>query len=135
MNLASLFFDPNWPFCKPIAFAIWPFLAISKMLSFLEYYLFFFILFSLTTTSMWLKSHFSYVLSKFIFWPKLTILQGLESLTGGHFCQFSKSSYFSNIFFSICFLPKTTIMWLWNHFSHLFSNFIFSPKLTILQRL
>jgi len=28
-------------FAKPIAFAWWPFLAIFKMLSFFEYYLFF----------------------------------------------------------------------------------------------
>ena len=38
-SLAFLIFDPNCPFCK--GFAWWPILAIFKMLSFFEYYVFF----------------------------------------------------------------------------------------------
>ena len=49
------------------AFALWPFLAIFKMLSFLGYEVFFSSRFLHRTTLMYLWKRFSHVLGNFIF--------------------------------------------------------------------
>ena len=84
-------------FAWAIAFALWPFLAILKMLSLFVYYLFFGAVFLRRTTLLCLQKGFSHVLGNFIFWPKLSILHGLQPLHCGHFEPVSKCSHFSNI--------------------------------------
>ena len=108
---AFLFFDPKWRFCKvyslclvaifgnfqnPLIFRI---LAVCRSL------------FLHTTTAMCCRNVFIMYLWIFNFWPKVTILQSLWPLLGGHFWQFSKSSHFSNISsFLEPFLHTTTAM-------------------------
>ena len=113
-----------------------PFLPIFKMLSFLEYQLFFGIFPLHRTTVMCQQSRFSHVLGNFIFQPNLSIMHGLQALHCGHFCQFSKCSQFSNISCLQSFLlHRRTVMCQQSRFTHVLGIFKFLAKLTITQRL
>ena len=93
-------------FAKAIAFAWWPFLAIFKMLSFFEYYLFFLTRFLHRTTGMCCRNffirfflHFPFLTQNedfaraiaFAWWPLLAIFKMLscfesEPFLGAVFC-------------------------------------------------
>ena len=88
------------------------------------------------TTGMSQQSCFSHLLGIFNFSPKRTILQRVQPLLNGYFCQFFNWSNFpNNSCFLEPFLHRTTVMCQQSRFSHLLGIFTFSPKRTILQRL
>ena len=78
------------------------------------------------TTAMCCRNVFSMFLCIFNFKPKVTILQSLQPLLGGHFWQFSKCSHFSNI---SCFLEpffaQNNCNVLQKRFQHVFMHFQF----------
>ena len=92
----AFFFIQTEYIARAIAFALWPVLAIFKMLSFLQYQLFFWSRFLHRTTLSCLQKRFLHVLGIF-FLSKRNILHELQLLLCGHFWQFLKWFHFSNI--------------------------------------
>ena len=98
---AFLIFDPKWRFCKGYSLfllAIFGHFQISLIFRILAV---FSSRFLHRTTAMCCRNVFSMFFCIFNFWPKVTILQRLKPLLGGHFWQVLKCSHVSNI---RCFL-------------------------------
>ena len=102
---AFLIFEQKWRFCKVYS------LCLVAIFGYFQSALIFPILavfssrFLHRTTAMCCRNVFSMFLCIFNFWAKVTILQSLQLLLGGHFWPFSKCSHFSNIscFFELFF--------------------------------
>ena len=96
------------------------------MLSFFEYQLFFGAVFCIEQLQCVVETFLAYFYSLFNFSLKVTILQNLQPLLGGHFWQFSKCSQFSNI---SCFLEpifaQNNCNKLQKCFQHVFMHFYF----------
>ena len=74
MFFGILIFDQNEGFAKAIAFVWWP---LFKMLSFLEYLVFFHAVFYTKQFEMICSMDSDMFFIKFIFWPKVRILERL----------------------------------------------------------
>ena len=92
-------------FAWAIAFALWPFLAIFKMLSFLEYQLFFRAVFCVEQVKCVCRNAFYKMQGILFFDPKLSNLHGLQPLHCGHFLAIFKmfSSFEYQLFFGLVF--------------------------------
>ena len=122
-------------FAWAIAFARWP---IFKIVSFLEYLMFFQTGFSTQQLKYSCRMAFRMFLAFLIFDPNWPFCKGYSLCMAYSLC---KMADFQNRliclifgFFSSGVLHRTTLMLLWNGFSHVFGIFNFLPKLAILQR-
>ena len=123
-------------FAKSIAFAWWPFLAIFKMLSFLQLLAFFSSRFLHRTTEMCCRNVFSMFLCIFNFWAKVTIWKVYSPCLVAIFGHFQNAVIFAILaFFSSRVLHRTTPMCCRNVFSMFLCIFNFWAKVTILQSL
>ena len=110
-------------FAKAIAFAWW---AIFKMVSFLEYLVFFEAVFCLEQLKMICRMDFDMFFGILIFDPKWGFCKGYSLCMMGDFQNGLISRIFS-VFWS-GFLPRTTRNDLWMDFDMFFGILIFDPK-------
>ena len=125
-----LIFDPEWGFCKGYNLCM---MAIFKMVSYLEYLVFFEVGFCLEQLEMICRMDFDMFFGILIFDPKWGFCKGYSLCMMGDFQNGLISRIFS-VFWS-GFLHKTSRNDLYNGFWHVFLNFNFWPKIRILQRL
>ena len=117
-------------FTKAIVFA-WT--AMFKMVSFLEYLVFFEGVFCLEQLGLFCRMDFDMFFGILIFDPKWGFCNGYSLCMLGDFQNDLISRIFS-VFWS-GFLPRTTRNDLKNGFWHVFRNINFWPKVSVLQRL
>ena len=120
MFLAFLICDPNWLFAKPIAFAlaksfaIWP---SFKIVSFLEYLLFFSSVFFQKTTLMLLFNSFSQFFIFLIFDPNWPFCKDYSLCIGYSLCKtadFKIVSFLEYlVFFRVFFCTKQLLRYCW----------------------
>ena len=128
-----LIFDPKWRFCKVYSLCL---VAIFKMFSFFEYWLFFKAVFCIEQLQCDVE-RFSACFDTFLILdPKWRFCKVYSLCLGAIFSHF-KNVLISRILavFWSCFLHRTTAMCCRNVFSMFFCIFNFGPKVTVLQSL
>ena len=94
---AFLIFEPKWRFCQVYSLCLVAISGHFQNAVIFPIWAVFSSLFLHRTTAMCCRNVFSMFLCIFNFWAKVTILQSLYPLVGGHFWPFSKCCHFSNI--------------------------------------
>ena len=97
MFFAFLIFDPKWGFCKGYSLCLAAIFDNFQNAFIFRILAVFWSRFLHRTTAKCFRNVFSMFFCIFNIWPKVRILQGLYPSLGGHFCQFTKCSYFSNL--------------------------------------
>ena len=131
-----LIFAQSEDFAKSIAFAWWPFLAIFKMLSFVEYCLFFRPVFCIQQLQCVLETFSLCFFAFVIFDPKWEFCKVYSPCLVAIFGNFQNALIFVILaVFSNRILHRETAMCCRNVFSMFFCILNFWPKVRILQRL